>query len=209
MTSVGIIGAGQLGQMLGAAGIALGTRCSFLDPSPNPPAASVGNVISRPFDDAAGLAQLAAVSDIITYEFENVPVAALSAIPDDVPVYPPAIALDYSQDRLAEKKLFDELEIPLPAYRAVDSEQDLRRAIDDIGLPIVLKTRRLGYDGKGQMLIRSTDDIGAIIDQLGSAAPPMLRSRWKSRWIELAWKRNSAACGCRRSTSNSTAAGPS
>jgi 5-(carboxyamino)imidazole ribonucleotide synthase len=173
---VGIIGAGQLGQMLGFAAQELGIACRFLDPSESPPAAAAGEVIRRPFDDAGALADLAGSSDIITYEFENVPVAALSQIGDRVPIYPPPAALSSAQDRLAEKRLFDELQIPLPRYRAVDSFDDLRAAADTIGLPLVVKTRRFGYDGKGQFLVREKDDIEAAWEALGGSA--LIAEEW-------------------------------
>jgi 5-(carboxyamino)imidazole ribonucleotide synthase len=173
---VGIIGAGQLGQMLGFAAQELGITCRFLDPSESPPAAAAGEVIRKPFDDADALADLAGSSDVITYEFENVPVAALSQIEDRVPVYPPPAALSSAQDRLAEKRLFDELQIPLPRYRAVDSFDDLRAAADTIGLPLVVKTRRFGYDGKGQFLVRKRDDIEAAWEALGGSA--LIAEEW-------------------------------
>jgi 5-(carboxyamino)imidazole ribonucleotide synthase len=173
---VGIIGAGQLGQMLGFAAQELGITCRFLDPSESPPAAAAGEVIRKPFDDADALADLAGSSDVITYEFENVPVAALSQIGDRVPVYPPPAALSSAQDRLAEKRLFDELQIPLPRYRAVDSIDDLRAAADAIGLPLVVKTRRFGYDGKGQFLVREKADIEAACKALGGSA--LIAEEW-------------------------------
>lgn len=176
MTRVGIIGAGQLGQMLGQAGRKIGAECSFLDPAPCPPASTVGPVISLPFDSADGLAQLASGADVITYEFENVPLRALDVIPVEVPVYPPARALEYSQDRLAEKTLFSTLGIPLAEYRAVDCEEDLRNAVEEIGLPLVLKTRRLGYDGKGQCIVRTLDDISGAIPRLGEVA--LIAEQW-------------------------------
>ncbi len=173
---VGIIGGGQLGQMLGFAGQRLGITCRFLDPAEKPPAADAGDVIRRPFDDADALAELAADCDVITYEFENVPVEALLTIAGRVPVFPPPEALRNAQDRLAEKQLFDELQIPLPRYRAVDSLDDLRAAVDAIGLPLVLKTRRFGYDGKGQYLVKTHDDIDAAWRKLGGAA--LIAEEW-------------------------------
>ena len=164
---VGIIGAGQLGQMLGYAARDLGMRCSFVDPSPNPPAAACGQVIQAAFDDQDALATLAKDCDVVTYEFENVPVDALEHISEQVPLYPPLDALRQAQDRLAEKRLFESLEIPLPAYRAVDSLDDLESAAKAIGLPLVLKTRRLGYDGKGQFIILSHADLDSAWRKLG------------------------------------------
>jgi 5-(carboxyamino)imidazole ribonucleotide synthase len=122
------------------------------------------------------LAELAASSDVITYEFENVPVEALLRIADRVPVFPPPEALRSAQDRLAEKQLFDELQIPLPRYRAVDSMDDLQAAVDSIGLPLVLKTRRFGYDGKGQYLVKTGSDIEGAWRALGGAA--LIAEEW-------------------------------
>ena len=173
---VGIIGAGQLGQMLGFAGRSLGITCRFLDPADAPPAADAGEVIRRPFDDAEALAELAANCDVITYEFENVPVEALLRIADRVPVFPPPEALRNAQDRLDEKRLFDELQIPLPRYRAVDTLDDLRAAVDSIGLPLVLKTRRFGYDGKGQYVLKTGKDIDDAWRELGGAA--LIAEEW-------------------------------
>ena len=156
---VGIIGAGQLGQMLGIAAGKLDIECAFLDPSPAPPAAVCGPVVQRPFDDSAALADMAARCDVITYEFENVPVAALSEIEDRVPVRPSTAALHHAQDRLREKQLFTELGIPVPAYRQIDTREDLDTAVAELGLPLIVKTRRLGYDGKGQFVIQTNGDI--------------------------------------------------
>jgi 5-(carboxyamino)imidazole ribonucleotide synthase len=173
---VGIIGAGQLGQMLGFAGRSLGITCRFLDPADAPPAADAGEVIRRPFDDAHALAELATSCDVVTYEFENVPVEALLRIADRVPVFPPPEALRSAQDRLAEKRLFDELQIPLPRYRAVDSLEDLCAAVDSIGFPLVLKTRRFGYDGKGQYVLKTGNDIDDAWRELGGAA--LIAEEW-------------------------------
>jgi len=164
---IGIIGAGQLGQMLGFAARELGVECVFLDPSDRPPASVCGDVIQRPFDDPAALAELAATCDVVTYEFENVPVEALHRIEDKVSVYPPAGALQHSQDRLAEKQLFDQLGIPLPGYHVIDTRDDLDAAVTRLGLPLVIKTRRLGYDGKGQCVIREQADTDAAWQTLG------------------------------------------
>ena len=163
---VGIIGAGQLGQMLGLAGRHLGLEFTFLDPAPEPPAKIAGPVLSLPFDSDEGLGKLASSVDVLTYEFENVPVEAIEKVADSVKVYPPIEALHRAQDRLREKKLFESLAIPVPAYAAVDSAEDLRRAANSMGLPLVLKTRRLGYDGKGQAIIRDEADISDACETL-------------------------------------------
>jgi len=173
---IGIIGAGQLGQMLGYAARDLGVECRFVDPSDAPPAADCGEVMQRPFDDSEALAELAATCDVVTYEFENVPVDALHKIEDKVPVYPPVAALRHAQDRLDEKRLFDRLDIPLPGYRTVDSRDDIVTATEDLGLPLVIKSRRLGYDGKGQFVVRNRDDIDAAWKKLGGQ--PLIAEQW-------------------------------
>lgn len=173
---IGIIGAGQLGQMLGYAARELDVECRFVDPSDTPPAADCGEVIQRPFDDAEALAELAATCDVVTYEFENVPVEALHKIEAKVPVYPPAAALRHAQDRLDEKRLFDQLDIPLPGYRTIDSREDIVSAVDQLGLPLVIKTRRLGYDGKGQFIIRDRNAIDDAWKALG--ANSLIAEQW-------------------------------
>jgi len=173
---IGIIGAGQLGQMLGYAARDLDVECRFVDPSDTPPAADCGEVIQKPFDDAGALAELAATCDVVTYEFENVPVEALHKIEGKVPVYPPAAALRHAQDRLDEKRLFDQLDIPLPGYRTIDSHEDIVTAADQLGLPLVIKTRRLGYDGKGQFVIRERKDIDDAWKALGGNS--LIAEQW-------------------------------
>lgn len=173
---IGIIGAGQLGQMLGHAAADLGMQCTFVDPSEAPPAASCGDVIQAPFDDATALAKLARASDVVTYEFENVSVEALQEIRDRVPVYPPPSALRHAQDRLAEKLLFQSLGIPLPGFHPVDSREDLDAAVAAIGLPMVVKTRRFGYDGKGQVVVRNGTELDAAWQTLGDV--PLIAEAW-------------------------------
>jgi 5-(carboxyamino)imidazole ribonucleotide synthase len=164
---IGIIGAGQLGQMLALAGYPLAQRFLFLDSSADSPGGQVGPIITGAFDDPASLARLAAETDLVTYEFENVPVAALAALAKSRPCHPPVEALRVSQDRLLEKELFGRLGIPTPAFRAVDSLAELRAAVAAIGLPCVLKTRRLGYDGRGQHYLRRPSDLEAAWKALG------------------------------------------
>lgn len=173
---IGIIGAGQLGRMLGFAAARLGDTCEFLDPSADPPAAAAGHVTRAAFDDGEALAKLARESDVVTYEFENIPVGALRSISALVPIYPSADALREAQDRLHEKRLFESLHIPLPAWHPVDSREDLSRALAMIGQPLVLKTRRLGYDGKGQFVLRSSSDIDAAWRSLGGQ--PLVGEQW-------------------------------
>jgi 5-(carboxyamino)imidazole ribonucleotide synthase len=164
---IGIIGAGQLGQMLALAGYPLAQRFLFLDSSADSPGGQVGPIITGAFDDPVSLERLAAETDLVTYEFENVPVAALAAVAKSRPCHPPVEALRVSQDRLLEKELFGRLGIPTPAFRAVDSLADLRAAVTAIGLPCVLKTRRLGYDGRGQHYLRRQSDVEQAWKALG------------------------------------------
>jgi 5-(carboxyamino)imidazole ribonucleotide synthase len=166
--NIGIIGAGQLGRMLALAGYPLGLRFVFLDQSDDAPGAQVGRIVRGAFDDPASLQRLAAEVDVITFDVENVPVDAVRAIAATKPFLPPPNALGASQDRLDEKTLFRELRIPTPPFAAVDSRSDLEHAVARIGLPGVLKTRRLGYDGRGQYALRSRDDIAIAWEQLGS-----------------------------------------
>ncbi len=166
---IGVIGAGQLGLMLGESARRLDLECLFLDPADQPPAAAVGECRRAAFDDTDALAALAAECDVLTYEFENVPVDALATL-DDIAIYPPLTALSAAQDRLSEKQLFEDLSIPLAGYFAVDTRSDLDDAVARLGLPIVLKTRRFGYDGKGQAVIRNEADCDRAWDELGGAA---------------------------------------
>jgi len=156
---IGIIGAGQLGRMLALAGYPLALRFQFLDSSADSPGGQVGPIVPGAFDDAASLERLAADVDLVTYEFENVPVGALHAAAKLRTCLPPVEALRVSQDRLLEKELFTRLKIPTTPFRAVDTLADLCAAVADLGLPCVLKTRRLGYDGKGQHYLRKPADV--------------------------------------------------
>jgi 5-(carboxyamino)imidazole ribonucleotide synthase len=176
MTTIGIIGAGQLGQMLGFAGQDLDLDFVFLDPSPDPPAAVVGPVIPLPFDSDEGLEQLARQADVVTYEFENVPVNAIERIAGDTVVYPPAGALRHAQDRFNEKQLFESLRIPVAPYRLIDSLEDLKQAAADLGLPLVLKTRRLGYDGKGQAIPSEESELEGALATLGGSQ--LIAEKW-------------------------------
>ena len=155
---VAIIGAGQLGQMLALAGYPLGIRTEFYDRTADTPGGQVGPIVTGEFDDHARLAALARRVEVVTFDWENVPVAALRAAERFAPVYPQPEVLEVAQDRLLEKTLFRDLAIPTPPFAPVDIRADLEAAVRRIGLPGVLKTRRFGYDGKGQArLLRATD----------------------------------------------------
>jgi len=164
---IGIIGAGQLGRMLALAGYPLAQQFLFLDTSADSPGGQVAPILTGAFDDPTSLQRLAAESDLVTYEFENVPVSALHAVSKTRPCLPPVEALRVSQDRLYEKELFTKLGIPTPPFRAIDSLEGLRAAVAEIGLPAVLKTRRLGYDGKGQAVLRKPADVETAWQALG------------------------------------------
>jgi len=164
---IGVIGAGQLGRMLALAGYPLALQFRFLDASADAPGAQVAPILLAGFDDAEALRRLAAEVDVVTYEFENVPVASLQELAARHPCFPPADALGVSQDRLLEKELFGRLGIPTPPYRAVDSRRDLDSAVEALGLPCVLKTRRLGYDGRGQRYLRRRGDLDEAWEALG------------------------------------------
>lgn len=167
---IGIIGGGQLGRMLALAGIPLGLEFVFLDPAQEACAATLGTQIIADYDDPAALQQLIQSTDIITLEFENIPMPALHLTNAQTRLFPPPKALEIAQDRVNEKSLFAQLEIPTPPWRAVDSLVELEQAVASVGLPAVLKTRRMGYDGKGQFVLRSQADIQAAWDALGGSA---------------------------------------
>jgi 5-(carboxyamino)imidazole ribonucleotide synthase len=167
---VGILGGGQLGRMLALAGYPLGLRSTVLDPVLESCAAQVCPHIRGEFDDYQALYELAKVSDVVTFEFENVPVASARWLAERVPVYPPPRALEMSQERLAEKEFFASLGIPTPAFARVDTRPEFESALGDIGLPAVLKTRRFGYDGKGQAVLRTAADCEAAWEKLGGRA---------------------------------------
>jgi 5-(carboxyamino)imidazole ribonucleotide synthase len=164
---IGVIGAGQLGRMLALAGYPLAQQFRFLDTSADSPGGQVAPIITGAFDDPHSLERLAADVDLVTYEFENVPVAALQKVAQTHAVWPPVEALRVSQDRLLEKQLFLQLKIPTPPFRAIDSLADLESAVKAVGLPCVLKTRRLGYDGKGQRYLRKPADVEPAWAALG------------------------------------------
>ena len=164
---VAVLGGGQLGRMLALEGIPLGHRFTFLEPSPDPPAGALGTVIAAPYDEADALARIAGSADVVTYEFENVPSASAAYLAERVPVLPPPRALGATQDRLAEKQMFDSLGIPTAPFHPLDGAADLDSALSATALPAVIKTRRFGYDGKGQIVARSPAAAAAALDALG------------------------------------------
>ncbi|HEY8509481.1 MAG TPA: 5-(carboxyamino)imidazole ribonucleotide synthase [Steroidobacteraceae bacterium] len=174
--TVGIVGAGQLGRMLALAGYPLGLRFLFLDPAPDAPGGQVAPQLQGAFTDRRLLARLARESDVLTFDWENVSVESLRALPAGTRISPPIAALAAAQDRVGEKRLFEKLRIPTTRWHAVDSRASLERAIRKVGLPAVLKTRRLGYDGKGQAVVRSAQEAHSAWENLGSA--PLICEEW-------------------------------
>ncbi|MEA9885676.1 5-(carboxyamino)imidazole ribonucleotide synthase [Xanthomonas campestris pv. raphani] len=170
MTTVGILGGGQLARMLVLAGAPLGLRFAVFDPAADACAGQVAPLQVGAFDDAAALAGFAAQVDVLTFDFENVPAASAQQLATQVPVFPNPAALAIAQDRLSEKTLFRELGIPVPEFAAIDDRAGLDAALARIGAPCVLKTRRFGYDGKGQFRIKTLADADAAWDALGAQA---------------------------------------
>jgi 5-(carboxyamino)imidazole ribonucleotide synthase len=161
---IGILGGGQLARMLALAGLPLGLRCRCLDPSPDAVAGHVGELIVGAYDDPAALARLADGVQIVTFEFENVPAAAARWLLEHVEVAPSPQALEIGQDRAREKELFGALGIGVPAWRPAATPAELHAAVAAVGAPCVVKTRRLGYDGRGQVRLQPGPDLRAAID---------------------------------------------
>jgi 5-(carboxyamino)imidazole ribonucleotide synthase len=155
--------------MLALAGYPMGVRCVFLDRSADASGAQVAPIIVGDLQDPKKLAQLAARSDVVTFDWENISGSALAPLRHMVAVRPPRTALQVSQDRIREKALFVKLKIPVAPHAAVDGARQLSRAVLELGAPGVLKTRRLGYDGKGQFLLRTARDVDAAWAALGGA----------------------------------------
>ena len=163
---IGVLGGGQLGRMLALAGIPHGHEFVFLEPGGDA-VRGLGELIAASADDRSALERLAAEVDVVTYEFENVSLAAARSLAARVPVLPPTEALAVSQDRVVEKTFFRELAIPTARFAPVDARAELDRAVAALGLPAVLKTRRFGYDGKGQRVLRFPVDLSAAWAALG------------------------------------------
>ncbi|KQN77158.1 5-(carboxyamino)imidazole ribonucleotide synthase [Devosia sp. Leaf64] len=165
--TIGILGGGQLGRMLALAAAKLGLKSHIYCPDPQSPAFDVTPLKTvAAYDDASALRAFAAEVDVITYEFENVPAATAEILASLKPLRPGANALAISQDRLAEKSFLASKNIPVAPYRAVHSLDELNDAISAIGLPAVLKTTRLGYDGKGQRVLRAPEDAASAFADL-------------------------------------------
>ncbi|MDQ0321810.1 5-(carboxyamino)imidazole ribonucleotide synthase [Pararhizobium capsulatum DSM 1112] len=177
MKTIGIIGGGQLGRMLAMAAARLNFRTVILEPQKDCPAAQIANSqLVAAYDDEAALLQLARECDIITYEFENVPVAAATLLARSRPIYPPPKALEVAQDRVTEKRFLNDSGIETARFHVVGNQADLEAGLADFGGKGVLKTRRLGYDGKGQRVFKGNEDrsVGAF-EALGGV-PMILES---------------------------------
>jgi 5-(carboxyamino)imidazole ribonucleotide synthase len=172
---VAVLGGGQLGRMLGLAGIPLGLQFRFLDPVAGAPAGAVGGLVVGPLGDEASLTEVVAGAAVVTYEWEGVPADAARYLAGRLPVRPGARSLEVSQDRLTEKETFRRLGIGTPAFAPVDDRASLDAGIDAVGgLPSVLKTRRGGYDGKGQAVLRAPADLDAAWAALGEGQVPLI-----------------------------------
>jgi 5-(carboxyamino)imidazole ribonucleotide synthase len=175
---VAVLGGGQLGRMLGLAGVPLGIGCRFLDPTAGAPAGALGPLVVGALGDEAALAEVASGADVVTYEWEGVPAAGARFLQARVPVRPRPVALDVSQDRLAEKDTFRRLGIGVADFVAVDDRPGLLVAVETVGVPAILKTRRGGYDGKGQVVLRdaATATLDAAWGELEGGAPLILEA---------------------------------
>jgi 5-(carboxyamino)imidazole ribonucleotide synthase len=170
VTTVGILGGGQLARMLALSGAPLGLRFLVMDTSAEACAGQFAPMVVGDYRDDAALAEFASRIDVATFDFENVPAESARWLATRVPVFPSPRALATAQDRLVEKTLFRELDIPVPEFAAIAVRTDLDAAIARIGTPCILKTRRLGYDGKGQFRIKAPADADAAWDALGAQA---------------------------------------
>ena len=164
--TIGILGGGQLGYMLALAGYPLGMHFRFLDPSPEAPVGRIAARVTVPFDDRKALEKFSNGLALVTYEFENVPVESARFLEKFVPVLPTPVALEAAQDRLVEKQLFQRLGIPTTEYAAPKVGENLEPLLKKLGYPVIIKTRRLGYDGKGQWILRNAEGLAAARAEL-------------------------------------------
>lgn len=166
--NIGILGGGQLGRMLAMAGLPLGCHFTFLESAQPACAADVGRQIRLAYDDPSGLDELCRDCEVITYEFENVPEAVAERIALSRPIYPGSEALRVAQDRLVEKRCFESLDISVTGFAPIDSRGDLLAAVERLGVPAILKTRRMGYDGKGQYRLQERNQVDDALKTLGA-----------------------------------------
>jgi 5-(carboxyamino)imidazole ribonucleotide synthase len=163
----GVLGGGQLGRMLALAGIPLGVEFIFFDNDPHACASGLGRHICGTFDDEEQLKTFAAQVDVVTIESENIPVSVLEQLAQYIPVFPNPVALQVAQDRLSEKQLFNELGIPTPEFYPINSGEDLTKLTCELSDTLIVKSRRFGYDGKGQARITNAADAHKIWNNLG------------------------------------------
>jgi 5-(carboxyamino)imidazole ribonucleotide synthase len=173
---VGIIGAGQLGRMMALAGYPLGIECRFVDTAADTPGGRVAPLETAALDDTQALQRLAARVDVVTFDIENVAVDVLSALADKIEVLPQPQIVAIAQDRLAEKQLFQSLAIPTAAFVAIDAQEDLEHAAATLSWPLVLKARRLGYDGRGQRIVSDRQQLRAAWEEIGKV--PAIAEAW-------------------------------
>ncbi|MDH4982363.1 5-(carboxyamino)imidazole ribonucleotide synthase [Hyphomicrobium sp. D-2] len=168
-STIGILGAGQLGRMLAVAASRLGLKAHIYSDVPGPASDVAASTTIGAYDDLAKITAFAAETDVITYEFENVPVSAAAAVEKVRPVRPGLKPLEVAQDRFKEKSFIASLGLPLPRFALVEGPGDFAAAIEAVGAPSILKSRRLGYDGKGQARLASPDQIGEAFEAIGRA----------------------------------------
>lgn len=169
--------------MLALSGYQLGIEFRFFDPSAGAPVGQIGQLVAADYGDHAALERFLEGVNVVTYEFESIPVSAVRFVAERAQVFPPVKALATAQDRQLEKQLFTDLAIPTPPFAAVNQMEDLKRAVARMGLPLVLKTRRMGYDGKGQAVIRDASSLEAAWRQLGGQ--PLLVEKYVEFQHEL------------------------
>ncbi len=167
---IGILGGGQLARMLALSGYPLGLEFIILDPSKEAGATGLGKHLHGQYDDQALLTELAEEADVITYEFENVPVEVAGFLAEHTKVFPAPNALGIAQDRMQEKNFFHQLNIPTADFAPIDSLEDLQQAMQSIKFPAILKSRRMGYDGKGQVVLKSADQLAEAWEAMQGAS---------------------------------------
>ncbi|MGB0961034.1 MAG: ATP-grasp domain-containing protein, partial [Halocynthiibacter sp.] len=166
--TIGILGGGQLGRMLALAAARLGFKTHIFEPAENPSAGQVcDQLTTASYEDEVALKAFAKAVDVITYEFENIPTSALDILESQKPIHPNRTALSTSQDRLVEKTFLQELGLKTAPFANVESDADLTKAVVTIDTPAILKTRRFGYDGKGQVRIMSPGDQDGAFAAVG------------------------------------------
>ncbi len=168
-STIGILGGGQLGRMTAMAAAQLGYKTHIYCPEPEAPASDVASAFTQAsYEDKKALESFAKSVDVVTLEFENVPADAIEFLSKKIPTRPGAKVLEITQDRIAEKDFCNSLKIPTAPYMAIDAEADLKIAAEKIGLPAILKTRRFGYDGKGQVRLNKKTDLAAAWAEIGN-----------------------------------------